>query len=102
MRHLTRLETTEANELENPEEGLSPSPPRTSSLFPAQERTQRPKKIMTAKHFIAVANSINKVLKGGGDAEGLRTLAENLADEFAEFNPHFSREKFLLVALSPA
>lgn len=57
---------------------------------------------MTAKHFIAVANSINKVLKGGGDAEGLKTLAENLADEFEEFNPHFSRETFLLLALSPA
>ena len=60
------------------------------------------KKDMKAKHFIAVANSINKVLKDGGDAEGLRTLAENLANEFEEFNPHFSRETFLLLALSPA
>ena len=65
---------------------------------------------MTAKHFKAIADTINKHLHslnqfktiGFNDSEAvaLSQLASELADQFEQFNPQFNRSKFLAVALA--
>ena len=59
---------------------------------------------MTAKHFKAIAEAINKRLRFTFNDPvadvALAQLAGELADQFADFNPNFNRSKFLAVALA--
>ena len=55
---------------------------------------------MTAKHFKAIAENLNKALHSDPNSHNaIVLLARNLADEFASFNSNFNRSKFLAVAL---
>lgn len=49
---------------------------------------------MTRKHFEAIA-AVFAAEHGGHDDSRLAEIAENLAHEFAKFNPHFDKERFL-------
>ena len=58
---------------------------------------------MTAKHFKAIADAINKRLRytfNDSEIVAISQLAGELADQFADFNPNFNRSKFLAVALA--
>tara|TARA_R110000824_G_scaffold55138_6_gene152048 strand:- start:299 stop:523 length:225 start_codon:yes stop_codon:yes gene_type:complete len=69
-------------------------------------QTPKEKIQMTAKHFKAIADTINKhlwVLRADlndSEAVALSQLASELADQFEQFNPQFNRSKFLSVALA--
>ena len=53
---------------------------------------------MTRKHFIAIARCVAKI----GNAETRRTLAADLADEFAKANKDFDRDRFLQACAATA
>ena len=56
---------------------------------------------MTAKHFKAIAETLNRALHNDPHAHNaIVLLARNLSDEFESFNPLFNRSKFLAVALA--
>jgi len=58
---------------------------------------------MTAKHFKAVAETINNRLRftfNDSEVVAIAQLAGELADQFENFNPNFNRSKFLAVALA--
>ena len=56
---------------------------------------------MTAKHFQAIAENLNKALHSDPNSHNaIVLLARNLSNEFEGFNPLFNRSKFLSVALA--
>lgn len=51
---------------------------------------------MTRKDYELIANAINDcVYPGAGDYNTVRLVARKVADELAEDNPRFDRNKFL-------
>ena len=54
---------------------------------------------MSAKHFKAIAENLNRALHSDPNSHNaIVLLARNLANEFEAFNPLFNRSKFLAVA----
>ena len=50
---------------------------------------------MTRKHFEALAAIINQNRFDGSRKEACYSIADDMADFFAEENPRFNREQFL-------
>lgn len=62
---------------------------------------------MTQKHFIIIAERINTSLRGcllnpatcAVEQNAILLVARGLGDDFAEINPRFNRQRFLLACV---